>query len=518
MILVILILLPVVGGILAWVAGRWNTTLPRWIALSTMLIHLVIALVVWATTSFSSGWMMEINASWIPSLGIGLHLGVDGVSLLLIILTSILGVVSILASWTGITERVGFFHFMLLWILGTIVGVFASLDLFLFYFFWEMTLVPLYFLIAIWGHEARIYASIKFFIFTQASSLFMLLSILGLYFINAAETGVFTFDYDILLNATLPSVTALWLSLGFLFAFLVKLPAVPFHTWLPDAHTEAPTAGSVVLAGLVLKLGAYGLFRFVLPLFPGAAQTLSPWMMALGGIGILYGALVAFGQTDFKRLVAYTSVSHMGFVLVGVFSMNSLGLQGAVIVMLAHGISTGALFIMAGILQDRMHTRDLSRMGGLWDTAPRLGGISMLFALASLGLPGLGNFVGEFLVLLGAFQVNLTWTVLATLGFIGSTVYALYLIQRAFQGPNRNNWRLPDINPREAVIFASLVVIIVWMGLNPQPLINTAQPAIETIQNSISRQVGALQSPVIDQSGLEAAVKDLLAPAPKEGP
>lgn len=518
MILVILIFLPVIGGILAWIAGRWNTTLPRWIALLTMLTHLVIALAAWVTTSLSSGWMAEINMPWIPSLGISLHLGADGISLLLVILTSILGVVSVLASWTGITERVGFFHFVLLWILGTIVGVFVSLDLFLFYFFWEMTLVPLYFLIAIWGHEARIYASIKFFIFTQASSLFMLLSILGLYFINAANTGVFSFDYDILLNTTLPAGTALWLCLGFLLAFLVKLPAVPFHTWLPDAHTEAPTAGSVVLAGLVLKLGAYGLFRFVLPLFAGAAQMLSSWMMALGGIGILYGALMAFGQTDFKRLVAYTSVSHMGFVLVGVFSMNPLGLQGAMIVMLAHGISTGALFVMAGILQDRLHTRDMSRMGGLWDTVPRLGGISMLFALASLGLPGLGNFVGEFLVLLGAFQVNLTWTVLATLGFVGSTVYALYLIQRAFQGPNRNDLRLPDINPREAVIFASLIVIIVWMGLNPQPLINTAQPAIQTIQNSISRQ-GAAPDPAVDAQGQPGtAVKNLLAPAPKEEP
>lgn len=518
MILVILIFLPVIGGILAWIAGRWNTTLPRWIALLTMLTHLVIALAAWVATSLSSGWMAEINMPWIPSLGISLHLGADGISLLLVILTSILGVVSVLASWTGITERVGFFHFMLLWILGTIVGVFVSLDLFLFYFFWEMTLVPLYFLIAIWGHEARIYASIKFFIFTQASSLFMLLSILGLYFINAANTGVFSFDYDILLNTTLPAGTALWLCLGFLLAFLVKLPAVPFHTWLPDAHTEAPTAGSVVLAGLVLKLGAYGLFRFVLPLFAGAAQMLSSWMMALGGIGILYGALMAFGQTDFKRLVAYTSVSHMGFVLVGVFSMNPLGLQGAMIVMLAHGISTGALFVMAGILQDRLHTRDMSRMGGLWDTVPRLGGISMLFALASLGLPGLGNFVGEFLVLLGAFHVNLTWTVLATLGFVGSTVYALYLIQRAFQGPNRNDLRLPDINPREAVIFASLIVIIVWMGLNPQPLINTAQPAIQTIQNSISRQ-GAAPDPAVDAQGQPGtAVKNLLAPAPKEEP
>lgn len=488
MILTLLIVLPVIGGILAWIAGRWSKQLPRWIALVTMILHLAIVVFVWAATPVHPGWLVEINLPWISALGISYHLGLDGVSLLLVALTSFLGVISVAASWQGIQERVGFFHFMLLWILGAITGVFLALDLFLFYFFWEMTLVPLYFLIGIWGHETRIYAAIKFFIFTQASSLLMLLSILGLYFIHAQNTGLYTFDYNALVHTNLTTGAALWLSLGFLVAFLVKLPAVPFHTWLPDAHTEAPTAGSVVLAGLVLKLGAYGLLRFVVPLFPGASHALAPWMMGLGGVGILYGALQSFGQTDFKRLVAYTSVSHMGFVLVGIFAWNQYALQGALMVMLAHGISTGALFVLAGDLQDRLHTREMAQMGGLWETIPRYGGVSLLFALASLGLPGLANFVGEFLVLLGTYQANISLAVLATLGFIGSTVYSLWLIQRAFQGPNKNHWHLPEMNAREALIFASLIAAILWLGLFPQTILNTAQPALQTMQQMAGGQ------------------------------
>lgn len=491
--LTILLVLPFIGAVLAWIAGRWSNLLPRWIGLITMIIHLGFSLWLWVSTPSRPGWMVEVDVPWIPSFGIHYHLGLDGVSLLLILLTSFLGVISVAASWRGIQERVGFFHFMLLWILGAIVGVFLSLDLFLFYFFWEMTLIPLYFLIAIWGHENRVYASIKFFIYTQASSLFMLLAILGLVFLNAQNTGRLSFDYNVLLHASLPVGTAIWLSLGFLLAFLVKLPAFPLHTWLPDAHTEAPTAGSVVLAGLVLKLGAYGILRFVVPLFPGTLSTLAPWMMALGVAGILYGALQAYGQTDFKRMVAYTSVSHMGFVLVGVFAWNQYALQGVVMVMLAHGISTGALFVLAGDLQDRLHTRDLNRMGGLWDTLPRMGGVSLLFALASLGLPGMANFVGEFLVLLGLYQTNVLFAALATLGFIVSTIYSLWLIQRAFQGPNRWGWKLPDMTAREGLILASLIVLVLWLGLYPQPVIDTARPALETLQQSTAGKTSSLQ-------------------------
>jgi NADH-quinone oxidoreductase subunit M len=493
--LTLLILIPIIGGILAWIAGRWNVRWTRWISLITMVVHLVRVVIMWLTLPAQNGWLEEVNLPWIGALGINYHLGIDGVSLLLILLTSLLGIVSVLASWNSITERVGFFHFMLLWILGAIVGVFLALDLFLFYFFWEMTLVPLYFLIGIWGHENRIYAAIKFFVFTQASSLFMLLSILGLYFINANATGTYTFDYNTLLHASLTPTAALWLSLGFLIAFLTKLPAVPVHTWLPDAHTEAPTAGSVVLAGLVLKLGAYGVLRFVLPLFPTASQALMPWMLAIGGISILYGALVAFGQSDFKRLVAYTSVSHMGFVLVGLFARNPYGLQGAVMVMLAHGISTGALFVIAGSLQDRLHTREMGRMGGLWETIPKMSSVTLLFAIASLGLPGLGNFVGEILVLIGAYQANVTLAVLATLGFISSTIYSLWLIQRTFQGPNKNNLHLPDLNARESVIMIILIAAILWLGLFPQTVINTARPALDTIQQAAGQTTSLMEEP-----------------------
>ncbi len=520
MILTLLIIIPVAGGILAWAAsnlpGRAGNAAPRWIALATMIIHLALALSLWGTrfpAQTQNGWLLEVNLPWIAALGIHFHLALDGLSLLLVLLTGLLGIISVAASWAtaeggGIHERVGLYHMMLLWILGAISGVFLAVDLFLFYFFWEMTLIPLYFIIGIWGHENRTYAAIKFFIFTQASSLFMLLAILDLYFVNGTSTGTYTFDYNALLAAgkSLAPTAAFWLSLGFWIAFVVKLPAFPFHTWLPDAHTEAPTAGSVILAGLVLKLGAYGLIRFAIPLFPGVLPMVSTAVMLLGVVGIIYGASVAYGQSDFKRLVAYTSVSHMGFVLVGVYAWNQLALQGAVMVMLAHGISTGALFVIAGALQDRMHTREMGRMGGLWEPMPRMSGTTQLFAVASLGLPGLGNFIGEILVLFGVYQVNITVAVLATLGFIVSSVYALWLIQRTFWGPNRNNWKLPDFDAREALMMAVMIAVIVWMGIYPQPMINTVQPALQNLQKTTAlaepvQQEAALPAPIPQQPG-----------------
>jgi NADH-quinone oxidoreductase subunit M len=489
MMLAFLIFWLVAGGLLAWLASQWSAVWPRWIALITLGVHLAGLLVIWAQVLAQGGpggqgpWIAELNLAWIPQFGISFHLGMDGVSLLLVLLCDILGIMAVAASWEGIQDRLGFFHFNLLWTLAAIIGVFLALDLFLFYFFWELMLVPLYFLIGIWGHENRIYATLKFFIFTQASGLFMLLAILGLYFVHGASTGVYTFDYTQLLGTALAPSTAFWLMLGFFVAFGVKLPVFPVHTWLPDAHTEAPTAGSVYLAGLVLKVGAYGFLRFLIPLFPQAALGFAPVAMALGVIGIIYGAVVAFGQTDLKRLVAYTSVSHMGFVLLGLFAWNPLALQGALVVMLAHGFSTGALFILVGDLGDRMHTRDMSRMGGLWTTVPRIGGVSMVFAMASLGLPGLGNFVGEFLVLLGVYRVNVTLAVLATLGFIVSTVYSLWMMQRAFFGPNQAGWKLPDATARELAIMAVMIALIVGLGLYPQPVLDTAQRALDALQS-----------------------------------
>ncbi|MGE5847032.1 MAG: complex I subunit 4 family protein, partial [Ignavibacteria bacterium] len=380
MILAWIIIILMAGGILAWIAGRKNLLLARWISLITIFIDFILVVKIWIDfdrdlkLTSAPSWFLEINSNWVPQFGINFHLALDGLSLILIALTIFLGILSVLISWKEINERVGFFHFNLLWILAGIVGVFTAADMFLFYFFWEVMLIPMYFLIAIWGHENRIYASYKFFIFTQASGLLMFLAILGLYFIHGSQTGFYTFDYTELLGTNLTPTAALFLMLGFLIAFVVKLPAIPFHSWLPDAHTEAPTAGSVILAGLLLKTGAYGILRFVIPFFPDAAKDFQLVAFILGAAGILYGAMLAFAQTDLKRLVAYSSVSHMGFVLLGAFSFNELALQGTVIQLVAHGISTGALFILAGMLQERIHTRDINVMGGLWAKVPFMGG------------------------------------------------------------------------------------------------------------------------------------------------
>ena len=412
----------------------------------------------------------------------------DSLSLILIALTSFLGVIAVISSWTEIKERTGFFHFILMAVLSGIIGVFLAVDLFLFYFFWELMLVPMYFLIAIWGHENRFYASVKFFIFTQLSGLLMLFAILGLFFIHGRNTGIYTFDYTQLLGTSLSSAEGMWLMLGFLIAFAVKLPVVPFHSWLPDAHTEAPTAGSVILAGLLLKTGAYGLLRFVIPLFPDASLSFAPAAMVLGVVGILYGAVMAFAQTDLKRLVAYTSVSHMGFVVLGIFAWNTLALQGAVMQIVCHGISTGALFIIAGALQERLGTRDINRMGGLWSAVPRIGAAGLFFALASLGLPGLGNFVGEFLVLIGIYKINIAVTVFATAGLVFATVYSLWMVHVTFFGVNKENWKIPDFSLREMAVISVMMIMLVLLGLYPQPLIDTAGQSLDNLQKIVTGQ------------------------------
>jgi NADH-quinone oxidoreductase subunit M len=491
MILLSLILILLVGGILSWIVSRRNTMAARWIAAISVGVDLAVTIGIWLTRAVAAQsspgrWLVETNLAWIPQFGIRLHLAIDGLSLALLLLTYFLGIMAILSSWTEIRERVGFFHFNLLWVLAGITGVFLAADLFVFYLFWELMLVPMYFLIGIWGHERRIYAATKFFLFTQLSGLLMLVAIISLAILHQQTTGILTFDYEQLLQTTLSPRAARLLMLGFFVAFAVKLPAFPFHTWLPDAHTEAPTAGSVILAGLLLKTGAYGLIRFVLPLFPGPSRELAPVMMTVGVIGILYGAVLAVGQTDLKRLVAYTSVSHMGFVLLGVFAGNEIALEGAVIQMISHGISTGALFILAGFLQERLHTRDITHMGGLWETMPVLSGAGLVFAMASLGLPGLGDFVGEFLVLLGAYRANVSLTVVATLGLLAATLYGLKFAQSAFQGPNPHLWKLPDMRPRESAILGFMMVLLLWIGLYPQPLLNTVRSSLALVQQSAS--------------------------------
>jgi NADH-quinone oxidoreductase subunit M len=489
MILIWLVTIPVLGAIAAWALGCWRPALSRWIALMSCVITLALASGVCLGTAHApeqtiGQWLAEFKCPWIPQLGIGFHLAMDGLSLAMVVLTSFLGIMAVAASWRAVQNRVGFHYMNILLVLAGITGVFLAMDLFLFYFFWELMLIPMYFLIAIWGHENRHAAAIKFFIFTQLSGLLMLLSILGLYFVHVRNTGFYTFDYVNLLGTHMEPATAMWLLLGFTAAFLVKLPAIPFHTWLPDAHTEAPTAGSILLAGILLKTGAYGLIRFAVPLFPGAAMQLAPAAMTLGTIGILYGAIMAFAQTDFKRLVAYTSVSHLGFVLLGIFAWNTLALQGAVMQMICHGLSTGALFLLVGALDDRIHTRDMRRMGGLWSIAPRMGAMAMFFALASLGLPGLGNFVGEFLVLLGSFAVSPALAILATAGLVGATIYSLWMIQQTFHGSPREAWKFSDLTGREMTALLAMVLALIWLGLCPQPELNLTGPAIKHLLHS----------------------------------
>ncbi len=492
MVLVNLILILLLGGVVAAVSERVSSTTPRQVALLVIVLaflYLVSQLsgldslnqLQSSTPNDPNSWLIHFKASWIPAFGISIEFALDGLSLLMVLLTLVLGAIAVSASWTDITERHGFFEANLLWTIAGVLGVFMAMDLFLFFLFWEVMLIPMYFLIAIWGHENRGYAAMKFFIFTQASGLLMLVATLALVAVYRDSMGHYSFSYFDLLNTPMAKNTAWWLMLGFFVAFVVKLPGFPFHTWLPDAHTQAPTAGSVILAGILLKTGAYGLIRFAVPLFPDAALEFSNVALTLGVAGIIYGAVLAFSQTDFKRLVAYSSVSHMGFILLGVYAWNELALQGAVMQMVAHGFSTAALFMIAGSLQERLHTREMPKMSGLWQSMPRMGAIAMFFVLASLGLPGLGNFVAEFLVLLGLFQVNPWLTVLASMGLITGAIYSLMLMQRSFQGepnPQLETKTLTDFGSRELFTMAVMIIALVVLGIYPQPVLDIAQMTI----------------------------------------
>ncbi|MCB1702671.1 MAG: NADH-quinone oxidoreductase subunit M [Halioglobus sp.] len=490
MTLAVLILLLLGGGLLAWLAERTHPNLPRWVALGVVGISLLFLLLTLPPEQLAlatdprhpGNWLAQLKIDWMPRFGIAFELAMDGLSLLLLVLTLLLGLVAITASWSEITFKPGLFQANLLWTLAGVCGVFLAMDLFLFFLFWEVMLIPMYLLIAIWGHENKSYAAMKFFIFTQASGLLMLLAIVVLAWQGSRVSGQLSFSYFDLLGLSLDPRVAWWTMLGFFLAFTVKLPAFPFHTWLPDAHTQAPTAGSVLLAGILLKTGAYGLLRFCIPLFPEASMEFAPIAMGLGVAGVIYGAVLAFAQSDFKRLVAYSSVSHMGFVLLGLYAWNQLALQGAVMQMVAHGVSTAALFMLAGALQHRLHTRDMGRMGGLWHQAPRMGACAMFFAVASLGLPGLGNFVAEFLVLLGLFAVHPWLAAIAAVGLITAAIYSLWMMQQAFQGTPDKQRTMPDFDGREMTAMAAMMIALLWLGLYPQPVLDLAQPVLGSLQ------------------------------------
>jgi len=494
MILPWLILIPFLGGFACWQVERFSATWPRWIALFSMILLFVLSLALWCSADYSLAptptdivWAQEFKINWITRLGINIHLGLDGLSVLMICLTGLLGVLSVLCSWSEVQKRVGFFHLNLLWILGAVVGVFLALDLFLFFFFWEMMLVPMYFLIALWGHsgsdgKTRINAATKFFIYTQASGLIMLIAILALVFIHYQQTEIFTFNYADLMQTRLGHITEYVLMLGFFIAFAVKFPVVPLHAWLPDAHAQAPTAGSVDLAGILLKTAAYGLLRFALPLFPNASVEFAPIAMWLGVFAIVYGALLSFAQTDIKRLVAYSSISHMGFVMIAIYSGSHLALQGAVVQMVAHGLSAAGLFILCGQLYERLHTRDMRQMGGIWSRLPYLPAFALFFAAAALGLPGTGNFIGEFLILLGNFKHAPWITFLASTGLVLGSVYALIMIHRAYFGPAKSEEKLPAMANREFFMILGVALLLIWIGVYPQPILDTAYAGMHGVQ------------------------------------
>jgi len=494
MILVWLMVILFAGGVGAWLSEKSNPQLPRFIALAALVLDLFLVLLM----LFAPGvlgldgsnpidlgqpgeWLVLYSADWIPRFGISLIFGADGLGLLLIALTVFLGLMSLGSAWHEIQKRTGFFYFNLLWTLAGVIGVFTALDLFLFFFFWEVMLIPMYFIIAIWGHENKEYAAMKFFIFTQVSGMLMLLAILLLVFFHYQETANVTFSYFDLLGTTIPEQFAFWVMLGFFLAFATKLPSVPMHNWLPDAHSQAPTPGSVILAGILLKTGAYGLIRFTIPLFPAASADFAPTAMLLGVISILYTAKVAFGQNDLKRLIAYTSVSHMGFVLLGVYAWTAQAVQGAVMTMLAHGFSAAALFMLAGGLQHRIHTRDMRQMGGLWGVAPKMGFMAVFFTVAAVGMPGLGNFIGEFLVLLGSFRISMAAAAAAAVGMVVAAVYSLIVIQKVFHGKNKNNLMVQDLTHVEMFCFALMMLGLLWMGMYPQSMLSMSEPTLRSL-------------------------------------
>ena len=417
------------------------------------LVTFALTLLLWSRFDGASAEFQFVElAPWIPAFGIDYHVGVDGISLWLVVLTGFLTPISLLSSWESIEKKTKEFTFFVLALEAFMLGVFVALDLFLFYVFWDAMLIPMYFLIGVWGYDRRIYAAIKFMLYTMAGSVLMLVAILGLAYLHSEATGSYSFDYARLLSMQIAPATAVSGSSWRLrVAFAIKVPLFPFHTWLPDAHVEAPTAGSVILAGVLLKMGTYGLIRFAFPLFPEAAAFFAPYIAVLAVIGIVYGALVAMVQPDMKKLVAYSSVSHLGFVVLGICALNANGLQGAVYQMVAHGISTGGLFLIVGMLSDRRHTRLISEYGGLKGVIPRLTAVFLIITLSSIGLPSLNGFIGEFLVLLGAFRWEPRYAVVAASGVILSAVYMLWMVQRVYYGEvtNEKNRTLPDLSSRE---------------------------------------------------------------------
>ncbi len=536
----VILLAPLAGAVLLMLVPRRHEEAIRWLASLTGAAGFAVSLPLWFRyQSQGQPWQFVERAEWIPSIGAAYFLGVDGLSALLVLLTTLIGAIAILSSWSVITERVREYYVLLLVLQTAMIGAFISLDALLFFLFWEVMLVPMYFLIAIWGGGRRLYSAIKFFLYTLAGSVVMLLGILALYFYGHAATGVYSFDITRFHELALPAEVQTWIFLALLCGFAVKVPLVPVHTWLPDAHTDAPTAGSVILAAVMLKMGTYGFLRFSLPILPDASRQFVPLMAAVALVGILYGALVALAQSDWKRLIAYSSVSHMGMAMLGMFALTPVGITGSIVHQLNHGISTGALFLLVGIIYDRRHTREISAYGGLSAVMPLFATVFLVMTLSSIGLPALNGFIGELLVLQGVFVVSHTWAALAAVGVVLGAAYMLWLYQRTMFGALENpaNRRLPDLSVRELATLLPLVALAVWIGLYPAPLLRRLDSSV----GRIVLRVNSVYGPAIAKAAAECnadaapvqvadappgmlvtppcpAGSDAAAPAPPEGP
>jgi NADH-quinone oxidoreductase subunit M len=490
-----LLLIPMVGAVIVLLiparvpadARTVETPAARRVAFLIFVVEFIVSLGLWwAFNPADTGWQAAIDLTWIPTWGIRFTLGIDGIALMMVLLTTFLMPLSVLGSFTGIRTKVRSYYALLLVLTSAMIGVFLARDLFLFYVMWDMMLIPMYFIIGIWGGERRIYASIKFFVYTFLPSLLMLVAIIYLGLHARTATGTPDFSYDHILAAGgVPIRTALWLFAAFFLAFAVKVPMFPFHTWLPDAHVEAPTAGSVVLASIMLKMGTFGFLRFALPLFPGAAMnpTVRMIILVLAVTGIIYGALVAMVQPDFKKLVAYSSVSHLGFVMLGIFALTLQSVQGALMVMINHGLSTGALFLLVGIMYERRHTRLLDAYGGIARVGPMFAALLTFVSLSSIGLPGTNGFVGEFLVLIGSYRTYPVLAIIATIVVIFAAVYLLWAIQRIIYNPldKPENAHFPDLNRRELALMVPLVAAIIWLGVYPAPVLRRMEGSAQLL-------------------------------------
>ncbi|MBP7930789.1 MAG: NADH-quinone oxidoreductase subunit M [Acidimicrobiia bacterium] len=485
-----LIVTPLIGAVLIAFVGQTRTEIVRAFAILASVSTAALAgYLLWQFQVGDGGFQFVEDRTWVEAMGLRYILGVDGISLWMIVLTGLIFPLVFLSS-ANITERFKMYAISMLILEAGIMGVFLSLDLVLFFVFFEVVLIPMYLLIGIWGHERRVYAALKFFIYTMAGSALMLAAILTLGFLHNQDTGMLTFDMrELSVWGGLAQSTAQWLFLAFFVAFAVKVPIFPLHTWLPDAHVEAPTAGSVVLAAVMLKMGTYGFLRFSLTLFPQAAVDMAPWIMVLGAIGIIYGALVAAVQTDLKKLIAYSSVAHMGFVVIGTFSLTQPGIDGGIMTMLAHGLNTSALFFLVGMLYDRRHTREIAKFGGLWKTMPKFAALFLVASFASVGLPGLSGFVGEYLALLGTFLSSRPVAVVSTVGVILAALYLLWAFQQVFTGePEGDNKDTPDLSIRDIAVVAPLLIMSLVIGLYPRPVLDRINPSVEALLDHVDAE------------------------------